>query len=175
MKTPSGAPCFSAVSYMIFTASEQQRQAFGCGLKMTALRVLMAMMHLKSTVEVGFVIGVSEKMTPIGSAISTRFAFRNLPNDADGTFVLDVVVDKLGRHHVLEGLVFHYAESGFLNRQASEVLSLFQPGQDHRLDDAIDVLLRVLGKDGGGGSGLTDQSFQVSNPFFVRLVWDGGI
>src|SRR5271169_1300002 len=72
VKTPSGAPCFTAVSYMILTASEQQRHAFGCGLKITALRVLMAMMHLKSTVEVGFVIGVMEKMTPMGSAISTR-------------------------------------------------------------------------------------------------------
>ena len=44
---------------------------------MTAFRVLMAMMHLKSTVEVGFVIGVSEKMTPIGSATSTRLRSGN--------------------------------------------------------------------------------------------------
>src|SRR5271157_2789786 len=72
VKTPSGAPCFTAVSYIIFTASEQQRQALGCGLKMTAFRVLIAMMHLNSTVEVGFVIGVSDKMTPIGSATSVR-------------------------------------------------------------------------------------------------------
>src|SRR6516162_1323540 len=71
VKTPSGAPCFTAVSYITFTASKQQRHALGCGLKMTAFRVLMAMMHLNRTVDVGFVIGVSEKMTPMGSAIST--------------------------------------------------------------------------------------------------------
>jgi hypothetical protein len=57
---------------MMFTASEQQRQELGCGLKSTAFRVLMAMMHLKRTVEVGLVIGVSEKMTPMGSANSVR-------------------------------------------------------------------------------------------------------
>ena len=57
---------------MIRMASWQQRQAFGWGPKMTAFRVLMAMMHLNSTVEVGFVIGVSEKISPIGSATSTR-------------------------------------------------------------------------------------------------------
>ena len=77
VNTPSGAPCFTAASYMTRTASEQQRQAFGCGLKITALRVLIAMMHLKSTVEVGLVIGVSEKMTPIGSATSTRLRSGN--------------------------------------------------------------------------------------------------
>src|SRR5665811_1003996 len=70
--TPSGAPCFTAASYMIRTASEQQCHAFGWGLKMTAFRVLMAMMHLNKTVDVGFVIGVREKRTPIGSAISIR-------------------------------------------------------------------------------------------------------
>jgi hypothetical protein len=36
------------------------------------------------------------------------------------------------------------------------MLSLFQPGQDHRFDNAIDVLLGELGKDGGGGSALPD-------------------
>ena len=57
---------------MIRTASKQHFPAVGCGLKMTALRVLMAMMHLNSTVDVGLVMGVMEKMTPIGSATSTR-------------------------------------------------------------------------------------------------------
>jgi hypothetical protein len=61
-----------AASYMMRTASAQQRQALGWGLKTTALRVLMAMMHLNRTVEVGLVMGVSEKITPIGSATSTR-------------------------------------------------------------------------------------------------------
>ena len=39
---------------------------------MSAFRVLAAMMHLKSTVAVGLVMGVSEKISPIGSAISTK-------------------------------------------------------------------------------------------------------
>ena len=56
---------------MIRTASKQHFPAVGCGLKMTALRVLMAMMHLNSTVEVGLVMGVIEKISPIGSATST--------------------------------------------------------------------------------------------------------
>ncbi len=83
-------------------------------------------------------------------------AFRKLANGANGTLVLDVVVDELGGHHVLDGLVFQNPELGFLNRQAGQILSLFQSRQDHRFDDAIDVLLGVLRKDGGGGSGLTD-------------------
>jgi hypothetical protein len=29
VKTPSGAPCFTAVSYMILTASAQHRHALG--------------------------------------------------------------------------------------------------------------------------------------------------
>src|SRR5579862_3536525 len=73
VNTPSGAPCFTAVSYMIRMASEQHRHAFGWGLKTTAFLVLMATMHLNSTVDVGLVIGVSENSTPIGSAISIRF------------------------------------------------------------------------------------------------------
>ena len=75
----------------------------------------------------------------------------------------------------LMDLVFHDSEPGFLNRQAGEILSLLQPGQDHRLDDAIDVLLRELSKDCGSGSGLTDESFQVGNPFFREALcgnWD---
>ena len=72
-------------------------------------------------------------MTPMGSATSTRPRSGKLANDADGAFVFDVVVDELGGHHVLDGLVFQHPEPGFLNRQAGEILSLFQPGQDHRL------------------------------------------
>src|ERR1017187_5375350 len=55
VKTPTGAPCAMAVSYMTRMASWQQCQAFGWGAKITAFRVLMAMMHLKSTVDVGLV------------------------------------------------------------------------------------------------------------------------
>jgi hypothetical protein len=36
------------------------------------------------------------------------------------------------------------------------MLSMFQARQDHWLDDAIDVFLGKLRKDGGGGSGLAD-------------------
>ena len=54
-------------------------------------------------------------------------------------------------------------ELGFLNRQAGEILGLFQSGQDHRFDDAIDVLLSELRKERGGGFALPDQSFQVRN------------
>ena len=36
------------------------------------------------------------------------------------------------------------------------MLSLSESGEDHRFDNAIDVLLRVLGEDGGGGAGLRD-------------------
>ena len=153
---------------MILTASEQQRQALGCGLKITAFRVLMAMMHLKSTVEVGFVIGVSDKMTPIGSAISTRLRSGNFANDANRTFILDVVVGELRRAHVLEDFVFHDSELGLLNREAGERLSLFEASQDHRLDDAINILLSKLSKNSSRSSGLIDQSLQICNPFVAE-------
>ncbi len=112
---------------MIRTASAQQRQAFGCGLKITALRVLMAMMHLKRTVEVGLVMGVSEKMTPIGSATSTRPRSGILANDADGALVPDVVVDKLGGHHVLDGLVFQHADLVSSTARRAKILRASSP------------------------------------------------
>jgi hypothetical protein len=40
---------------------------------------------------------------------------------------------------------------------------LFQPGQNHRFDNAVDVLLGELGKDSGGGSALPDQTFEIGN------------
>ena len=95
-------------------------------------------------------------------------AFRELADDADRTFVFHVVVDKLGRHHVLEGFVFQHPEPGFFNRQASQILSLLQPGQDHRLDDPVNVLLCELGKNGGGSSGLAHQSFEVSDSPWIE-------
>ena len=95
-------------------------------------------------------------------------ALRILANDADGAFVLDVVVDELGGHHVLEGLVFQNADASLFDRQSREILGLLQAGNDHRLDDAVDVLLRVLGKDGGSSSGLADQPFQVSDTLFAE-------
>ena len=104
-------------------------------------------------------------MTPIGSAISTRLRSGYSANLANRTFVFYVVVDELGRHHVLDGLVFHHSELGFLNGQAGQILSLLQSGHDHRLHNAIDVFLGVLRKDGSGGLGLMHQPFQVDNPF----------
>jgi hypothetical protein len=71
-------------------------------------------------------------------------------------------------HHVLDDLVFHHSQFGFFNRQAGKVLGLLKPRQHHRLDDAVNVFLRELGKDGGGGFGLTDQALQVSNAFFTQ-------
>ena len=100
--------------------------------------------------------GRDRENDPDGFGHLHQIALRKLANDADRAFVLDVVVDELRGHHVLDDLVFHHSEPGFLNRQAGEMLSLVQSGQDHRLDDAINVLLGELGKDGGGGSGLTD-------------------
>jgi hypothetical protein len=44
-------------------------------------------------------------------------------------------------------------------------LSLFQSSENHRLDNAIDVLLSELAEDCGSSSGLADQRLQVSNSF----------
>ena len=94
-----------------------------------------------------------------------QVAFRNLANHADGALIFDVVVDELGGHHVLDDLVFHHSEFGFFDRQARQMLRLLQPGQHHRLDDAIDILLRELGEDSGSGSGLADETFEVCDAF----------
>jgi len=98
--------------------------------------------------------------------------FRKLANHANRTFVFYVVVNKLGGHHVLEGFVFEHSKPGFLNRQASEVLSLLKSGHNHRLNNVVDVLLRELGEDGGGGSGLADQPFEVGDPLLIQ-AWMG--
>jgi hypothetical protein len=52
------------------------------------------------------------------------------------------------------------------------MLRVFQAGKDHRLHDAVDILLRELAENGSGGSGLTDQSFEVSDPFRTH-AFDG--
>ena len=54
------------------------------------------------------------------------------------------------------------------DRQAGQMLRLLQSGQDHRLDDAVDILLRVLGEDRGRGPGLTHDAFQISNPLLTE-------
>src|SRR5208337_4564183 len=101
-------------------------------------------------------------------------ALRELANYADRAFVPDVVVDELRGHHVLKSLVFQNPKPGFFDGQAGQILNLFQAGQDHLFHNAIDVLLRALGKNGGGGSGLPYESFQVSDPFITegcRHLW----
>ena len=88
-------------------------------------------------------------------------AFRKFANHADARFVPDVVVYEFRGHHVLDGLVLENPQFGFLDRQAREILGLCESGQDHRFDNAIDVLLGELRKEGGGGLALPHQSFQV--------------
>src|ERR1035438_10347760 len=51
------------------------------------------------------------------------------------------------------------------------MLSLFQPHHHHRLNDAIDVLLRELRKHSRGGSGLTDQPVEISDSFHAEVFY----
>ena len=114
---------------MIRTASRQHCQAFGCGPKITALRVLMAMMHLNSTVDVGFVIGREREDDADRFRHLHQAALRKLANHADGALVPDVVVDKLRGHHVLDGLVLQHPEPGFLNRQGARYWACSSPAR----------------------------------------------
>ena len=97
-------------------------------------------------------------------------AFGKLPDGTDRTFIFYVVVDELGSHHVLEGFVFQHPKFCFFNRQASEMLGLLQSGHDHRLDDPVDVLLRVLGENSSGVSGLTEQAIQIGGPLATQAL-----
>ena len=114
-------------------------------------------MHLNSTVAVGFVIGVIEKISPMGSANFLEAAFGKLADDADRSFVPDVVVNEFQGDHVLDRLVLEDAQPGLLDRQTGQVLRLAQPRQHHCLHDPIYVFLTVLGEDGGGGPAALDQ------------------
>ena len=67
-RASGGSPARSPASWRIATARSAQRAARAEGRKTIALRVFAATIALKSTVEVGFVIGVSASTTPIGSA-----------------------------------------------------------------------------------------------------------
>ena len=69
---PSGAPALTAASSTSFAAAIVQPLARGCGLMMTPLRVLREMSVLKIAVDVGFVVGITAAMTPIGSATRCR-------------------------------------------------------------------------------------------------------
>src|ERR1039457_1339257 len=92
----------------------------------------------------------------------------DVANDADRALILYVVVDKFRRHHVLEELVFHHAQPGFLNREARKILGLLQTGQHHSLDDSIYILLGVLSEDRRCGPGLADESLQMLNSFSTQ-------
>ena len=65
----SGAPAFTAASSTTFAAAIVEPFALGWGLMIIALRVLSAIRHLKIAVDVGFVVGITAAITPMGSAI----------------------------------------------------------------------------------------------------------
>ena len=65
---PSGAPAFTAASSTTFAAAIVQAFARGCGLMMIAFLVFNAISVLKIAVEVGFVVGMTAAIRPIGSA-----------------------------------------------------------------------------------------------------------
>ena len=66
---PSGAPAFTAASRTTLAASIVLPFARGCGLMMIAFLVFNAISVLKIAVEVGFVVGITAAIRPIGSAI----------------------------------------------------------------------------------------------------------
>ena len=66
---PSGAPALTAASRTTFAASIVLPFARGCGLMMIAFLVFNAIRVLKIAVEVGFVVGITAAIRPIGSAI----------------------------------------------------------------------------------------------------------
>ncbi len=65
---PSGAPAATAASKTTFAAAIVDCLARGWGLITMPLRVLSAIKVLKIAVEVGFVVGITAPIRPIGSA-----------------------------------------------------------------------------------------------------------
>ena len=65
---PSGAPAATAASSTILEAAMVAFLARGCGLMIIPFLVLRAISVLKIAVEVGFVVGITAAITPIGSA-----------------------------------------------------------------------------------------------------------
>jgi hypothetical protein len=45
---------------------------------------------------------------------------------------------------------------------------MVQAGQDHRLNDGVNLRLRELREDGGGGLASPDQPFEVRNAVFTE-------
>ncbi len=125
--------------------------------------------------------------------------FDILLDDSDGLLVLEVVVEKLGRHVVLDYLVLEDTEPGLLDRHRCEFRGRPDAGPHHGFDDRIDLLLvecaelgrcrgcrvddRVdllvpdrAGIDGGGGlrcgcvAGAVDGLGSGSDPGFGHVV-----
>ena len=65
----SGAPASTAASKIIFAASIVEFFALGWGLTIIPFLVFKAINVLKITVDVGFVVGITAAIIPIGSAI----------------------------------------------------------------------------------------------------------
>src|SRR5699024_4724817 len=65
---PSGAPAFTAASRTTFAAAIVHFLAAGCGLIMMAFLVFRQISVLKIAVDVGFVVGITAAMRPMGSA-----------------------------------------------------------------------------------------------------------
>ena len=66
---PSGAPASTAASNTTFAAAIVECFALGCGLIIIPFLVFKASNVLKIAVDVGFVVGITAAITPIGSAI----------------------------------------------------------------------------------------------------------
>ena len=66
---PSGAPAATAAPSTSLAAETVHPLARGWGLMMLPLRVFREIRVLKMAVEVGFVVGMTAAMTPIGSAM----------------------------------------------------------------------------------------------------------
>ena len=66
---PSGAPAFTAASNTIFAAAIVDCFALGCGLIIIPFLVFNDINVLNIAVDVGFVVGITAAITPIGSAI----------------------------------------------------------------------------------------------------------
>ena len=66
---PSGAPAFTAASWISFAAITVHFFARGWGEKMMPFFVFRARRALKMAVEVGFVVGMIPASTPMGSAM----------------------------------------------------------------------------------------------------------
>src|SRR5699024_445300 len=66
---PSGAPALTAASSTTLAAAIVHAFARGCGLIMIAFLVFNAISVLKIAVDVGFVVGITAAIRPIGYAI----------------------------------------------------------------------------------------------------------